>query len=122
MNKEKLEQFKNILLKKRSDILNRSKDRGQNALHLQKEDLLDENDHAAALVQQGLELEVVERDRILLAEIDRALSKFEHGTYGLCEDSEEPIDEARLEAAPWTRYSVEAQEEREQKAKRFAIR
>ena len=83
------------------------------------DDLADETDHAAAVIQQSVMLNVQERDRFLLREIEHALSKFEDGTYGLCEDSEEPIDEGRLEAEPYTRYSVEAAEIREKKAKRF---
>lgn len=35
-----------------------------------------------------------------LAEIEHALSKFEEGTYGLCDSCGQPIDPARLEALP----------------------
>jgi len=35
-----------------------------------------------------------------LAEIERALAKFEKGTYGLCDLCGKPIDPARLEALP----------------------
>jgi len=35
-----------------------------------------------------------------LAEIEHALSKFENGTYGLCDSCGQPIDPARLEALP----------------------
>jgi len=35
-----------------------------------------------------------------LAEIEHALSKFEEGTYGLCDNCGQPIDPARLEALP----------------------
>jgi DnaK suppressor protein len=122
MEKGKVEKFKKMLLEQRARVLNRTISRGPEAFRINQDDLVDENDHAAAVVQQGLNLEVQERDRKLLIEIDRALSKIETGTYGLCEDSEEPIDEARLEAQPWTRYSVEAAERREQRKKRFAIK
>jgi RNA polymerase-binding transcription factor DksA len=49
----------------------------------------------------------------VLAEIERALKKFDTGTYGICEDTGEPIPEARLEALPYARYTVKAQEKRE---------
>ena len=65
-------------------------------------------------------MEVQERDQHMLREIERALGKIEQGTFGLCEETEEPIDEARLEAQPWTRYSVEAAERREKARRRFA--
>lgn len=35
-----------------------------------------------------------------LAEIDKALDKFEEGSYGTCESCSKPIDPARLEALP----------------------
>lgn len=120
MNAAKLEKFKKMLLDARAKILNNAMNSQAEALKLKHEDLVDETDHAAAIVQQGVALNVQEMNRYLLKEIGHALEKFEDGTYGICEDTEEPIDDARLEAQPWTRYCVEAAEMREQKAKRFA--
>lgn len=41
-----------------------------------------------------------------LKDIDDALRRLDQGTYGICEECGKPIDEARLEAVPWTRYCV----------------
>ena len=41
-----------------------------------------------------------------LKEIDDALRRLDHGSYGICEECGKPIDEARLEAVPWGRYCV----------------
>lgn len=41
-----------------------------------------------------------------LPEIDRALRKFDVGTFGLCEDSGEEIEFNRLKAVPWARYKL----------------
>lgn len=49
----------------------------------------------------------------VLAEVDHALTKFDLGTYGICEDTGVPIAEARLERLPYARYTVAAQEKRE---------
>jgi RNA polymerase-binding transcription factor len=35
-----------------------------------------------------------------LAEVERALEKVDEGTYGLCDDCEEPINSERMEAMP----------------------
>jgi DnaK suppressor protein len=51
-----------------------------------------------AEVEKGLILE--KRIREQLAEVERALDKFEQGTYGLCDNCGRPIDTARLEALP----------------------
>jgi DnaK suppressor protein len=117
-NAKTLEKLKQKLLDKRSAILNRT---GlEEHLKLSTDDLADESDHAAAVIQQGVALEVAERERRLLLEIDNALAKFEDGTYGFCEDTGEPIEAGRLDAQPWTRYCVEAAELREHKARRYA--
>ncbi|QDT65868.1 TraR/DksA family transcriptional regulator [Calycomorphotria hydatis] len=42
-------------------------------------------------------------------EIEIALKKFRDGRFGICEMIGSPIPIARLEALPFTRYSVEAQ-------------
>ena len=39
-----------------------------------------------------------------LKEVRLALARVEAGTFGLCENGGEHIDEKRLEAIPWTRY------------------
>lgn len=41
-----------------------------------------------------------------LAEVERALEKLRNGTYGICEDCGQPIDEARLEAKPAARHCI----------------
>jgi DnaK suppressor protein len=49
----------------------------------------------------------------VLAEVEHALKKIDDGTYGICEDTGEPISHARLEALPYARYTVAALEKRE---------
>lgn len=120
MDAKKAANFQKKLMELRQQILNRAVGRRSEALKIAHEDIVDENDHAAAMIQQSITLNVQERDRFMLREIEHALSKFEEGTYGVCEDTEEPIDEGRLEAQPWTRYCVEAAEAREKRAQRFA--
>ena len=48
-----------------------------------------------------------------LEDVDRALEKIEEGTYGLSDDTGEPIPKGRLEAIPEAIYTVEGQERRE---------
>ncbi len=44
-----------------------------------------------------------------LSQVEGALRKFKDGRYGICEMTGAPIPIARLEALPYTLYSVEAQ-------------
>ena len=49
-------------------------------------------------LERRLTLEKSLRDQ--LAAVEHALQKFEDGTYGLCDNCDQPIDPARLEALP----------------------
>ena len=53
------------------------------------------------------------RSRKLINKIDQALERIEHGTYGYCEESGEPISLRRLEARPIATMTIEAQERHE---------
>lgn len=54
-----------------------------------------------------------------LVMVERALKKIEAGTYGLCEETEEPIAFERLFAIPWARYGVKVQEMRERRLREY---
>jgi RNA polymerase-binding transcription factor DksA len=58
-------------------------------------------------VERGRDLALAAKAMEMIEEIDHALSKFDEGTYGLCEVSGEPIPKERLEAIPWAREKVE---------------
>jgi RNA polymerase-binding transcription factor DksA len=58
-------------------------------------------------VERGRDLALAAQAMDMIDEIDHALTKFEEGTYGICEVSGEPIPEERLEAIPWAREKVE---------------
>jgi DnaK suppressor protein len=53
-------------------------------------------------------------------EVINALKRLEDGNYGVCEESEEPIGFKRLMVQPWTRFSVEAQQEMEERRRNSA--
>jgi RNA polymerase-binding transcription factor DksA len=54
-------------------------------------------------------LSLLSSDQDAIYEIEEALRRIEKGTYGVCELTAKPIPKARLEAIPWTRFTVEAQ-------------
>lgn len=80
--------------------------------------LADEMDLASRDQDMGFALLLAGKDQNVASEIEAALRRFDDGTYGLCEGTDEPIGFRRLEARPWTRYSVGYQEqvEREDRA------
>jgi RNA polymerase-binding transcription factor DksA len=54
-------------------------------------------------------LSLLSSDQDAVYEIEEALKRIEKKTYGVCELTGKTIPRARLEAIPWTRFTVEAQ-------------
>ena len=59
-------------------------------------------------------LNLLSQEQDALYEIEEALKRIANGTYGVCEMSGKPIPEARLEAIPFARLTVDCQEKVEQ--------
>lgn len=106
-----------LLESKRSELMNRLKIRRPSAASEQIPG--DEADQAADDAEVSLETRLMDRDAKLLREVERALSKVNDDTFGLCEGTEEPIGYARLKLRPWTRYCVTYKEELERDEKRW---
>jgi DnaK suppressor protein len=60
-------------------------------------------------------LSMLSSDQNALYEIDEAIRRIESGTYGKCELTGKPIQLNRLNAIPWTRFSLEAEHQLEQR-------
>ena len=112
MNAKMREYFRRKLMRWRDELM---RETGETINHLQEESLAspDLADRASSETDRALELRTRDRGRKLLSKIDDALERFEEGTYGYCEETEEPISIGRLEARPIATLSVEAQERHE---------
>jgi DnaK suppressor protein len=108
MNPRQTEYFRRKLLRWREEILRGS---GETLRQLKEEDtrLPDQSDWASAEIQRSFELKTRDRERKLLSKIDAALRRIEDGSYGYCEETQEPIGIRRLEARPIATLSIEAQ-------------
>lgn len=62
-------------------------------------------------------LSLVSNEQEALYEIEEAIQRIFDGTYGVCEATEEPIDNERLLAVPFTRFSLEGQRQMERTRK-----
>jgi len=54
-------------------------------------------------------LSLLSSDQDAIYEIEEALKRIEKNTYGICELTGKSIPKSRLEAIPWTRFTVQAQ-------------
>ena len=119
MDATQLANFKMQLLREKEKILNQAKITRQNDLVISSDDLADEVDLATSEIQQNLIFQMRDRERQMLHQIDSALARIDSGTFGICEETEEPIELERLKLMPWTRVSATGAEIREGKRKRF---
>ena len=112
MNAKQREYFRLKLLKWRVDLLEES---NETLKSLQSESLAEPDmaDRATLEADRALELRTRDRQRKLVNKIDAAMRRIDEGTYGYCEETNEPISLRRLEARPIATFSVEAQERHE---------
>jgi DnaK suppressor protein len=118
MNQSQREYFRRKLISWRDEIL-----RGSNeTLRQLKEEesrVADMSDWASFETERNFQLRARDRERKLLSKIDEALRRIEEGTYGFCEETQEPIGLRRLEARPIATLSIEAQERHERREKTY---
>jgi len=116
MNEQQREYFRRKLLAWRDEILRGS---SQTLRQLKEEDnrLADMSDWASFETERNFQLRARDRERKLLSKIDEALRRIEDGSYGYCEETQEPIGLKRLEARPIATLSIEAQERHERREK-----
>jgi RNA polymerase-binding transcription factor DksA len=67
-------------------------------------------------------LSLLSQEQDSLYEIDQALKRIETGAYGICEMCSKSIPHARLEALPFTRYTVDCQSEIEKRNRYSRVR
>jgi RNA polymerase-binding transcription factor DksA len=106
-----LRKFEKLLLELRERVLGERAYLLNDNLHHEKDTSL--SDQGTDNFDQEFALNLASTEQDTLFEIEEALRRIENKTYGVCELSGEPIEIARLEALPHTRFSVKAQSELE---------
>lgn len=114
MNKKDLEYFKGKLLEEKkeleaelNEVAKKGPGQGWEATSGEMEvDTADDNEVADKLEEYETNKGVMDKLQKQLAEVDAALDRIEKGTYGICENTQKPIDRDRLEANPSARISL----------------
>ena len=112
MNAPQLEFFRKILLNWRAELIH---DAGETLSNLNNGNLQqpDMADRASLETDHQIELRTRDRERKLINKIDEAISRIDDGSYGFCQETDEPIGLKRLMARPIAVLSLEAQERHE---------
>jgi len=116
---EHLEYFRQKLINWRQELVDESQ---QTIDHLRSEvrDVGDEAERATRETENSLELRTRDRYRKLINKIEKALKRIDDGSYGFCEETDEEIGLARLEARPIATLSLDAQERWELKQRQLS--
>ncbi len=112
LTKKKIGYFKNLLTERLDDLLAEGNKPVKDPSDL-NQNLPDPNDRATLESDINFALRIRERDTKLMGKIEETLEKIENGTYGICEECEEDISEARLKARPVTTLCIECKKEQE---------
>jgi DnaK suppressor protein len=112
MNSSQLEFFRQRLLDWKAELVRDAGETLQNLTegNLQQPDMAD---RASLETDHQLELRTRDRERKLISKIDEALERIGDGSFGFCEETDEPIGLRRLIARPIATLSLEAQERHE---------
>ena len=116
LNDLQLEYFRQRLLQWRLELLEEA---NETLTSLQENCPVapDLGDRASVEANRSLELRTRDRARKLICKINEALERIENGSYGYCEETNEPIGLKRLDARPIATLSLEAQERHERMEK-----
>jgi len=107
-----LSNIRSFLLNQKSHILNRSHEFRQTQRSV-RDRSMDEGDLASSQISENVSLNLLEKDRGLLYQIERALSRISLGTFGQCEACADSIGPKRLAVSPFATLCVACTEDLE---------
>jgi DnaK suppressor protein len=113
MKKAQIEAYKKKLLELKQEILNNAYTKDTEDLKISSDDLADEADIASSVINQQVTFGLRDRNFAKLRQIEEALYRVNEGTYGTCEECDEPISAKRLERQPFATLCITHAEELE---------
>jgi DnaK suppressor protein len=115
MNEKQKAHFNEILMGWRTELMTESE---RTVQHMQDSSSMpDPNDRASQEEEFSLELRARDRERRLLAKIEKTLRNLALDEYGFCEECGIEIGIKRLEARPTAELCIDCKEVQEQKEK-----
>jgi DnaK suppressor protein len=109
--------LRKVLLRRRADLLKEVKSEISKYIKGETRQLvdtaLDDGDWSVVDLTEDISLRHLSAHRGTLLKIDESLRKLNEGTYGLCEDCGDVINEERLKILPFAIYCIDCQERRE---------
>jgi len=113
-------EFKKSLIQKREHLLAEARRTLETDMVISPDERMDEVDQASSEYMQAFSFRLRGRERFLMGKIERALQKIDDGTYGLCEECDEPVSLKRLRARPEAQLCIQCKEAQEKEEAVYA--
>ena len=113
MEQKYLDEFRELLEMELAQLLERAEETVWTLMGASADNPADPVDQAAQELSQNNVFRIRSRESRLIKKIRECLQAIDDGTYGICEDCEEPIAIERLRARPVTRYCITCKSRRE---------
>ena len=110
LNPTQIANFKEQLLTRKTKILKNLDGTNLELNAMRELELNDEADYASISSDTIVDSAIMEQQYKELAEIELALDKIKHNTYGICEMCEDPIGIERLKVKSFARYCITCRE------------
>lgn len=124
LNKDQMKQFRQLLITERAKLAGEIKNIAQETSKSPREASGDLSaytvhmaDMAADTYERELSMNIVSSEQQILYQIDDALKRLDDGSYGVCQQCNQPITMSRLKAVPYASHCIECQRAKEQKNK-----
>lgn len=125
LSKEQLKQFRQLLITERSKLASEIKSIAQDTSKSPREASGDLSaytihmaDMAADTYERELSMNIVSSEQEILYQIDDALKRLDDGSFGVCQQCNQPITMSRLKAVPYASLCIACQRVKEQKGRR----
>ncbi len=125
LSKEQIKQFRQLLITERAKCAEEIKSLAQDASKSPREASGDLSaytvhmaDMAADTHERELSMNIVSSEQEILYQIDDALKRLDEGSFGVCQQCNQPITMSRLKAVPYASLCISCQRVKEQKNKR----
>jgi DnaK suppressor protein len=105
---------KEVLQAKLKELTGASPEREE--LHIEYS--ADPLDQVKSTADREVAIHRIDQHAAQIREIRAALAQIDDGTYGICEQCDEPISQKRLTAVPWARLCVACQSREEAESRR----
>lgn len=120
LTQAQIREFKQLLLEKRDHLIAEARRTLETDMVISSDERMDEVDQASSEYMQAFSFRLRGRERFLMGKIEIALQKMEDGSYGLCEECEEPISLKRLRARPEAQLCIQCKEAQEKEEAVYA--